>query len=940
MRTLFLILMLACLQASFCQEQIDLSGKWKLFLDYKNQHSINNPSEIVFDDSISLPSSLDESHKGILQEYTTTDRLSRKYAFVGKAWYEKDVVIPKSWKDKNIELVIERTKPSMLWIDGKLIGENSIISAPQKYILSTLLYPGKHTITILVNNGNDNKLPNTVASSHMWSEDTQTNWNGLLGKIQIVAKGKVTFNNVKCYSDIENKRIIIKGSLVNHTKLNESVVLKINDKTIKYKLIPGINTFSEYFIPNREINLWSEFSPSLYDCNLSIICNDGVTDTKNITTALRTFKTNKRHFLINNTSTFLRGKHDACVFPITGYPPMEVCEWVRYFYILKSFGFNHVRFHSWCPPEAAFTAADMAGFYLQPELPMWGEVADSMSNPVNQFLYREGCAILDEYGNHPSFVMFSNGNELWGNVVGIQALTSSLRSYDSRPLFTLGSNHHLGWLGEQEDEDYMVTCRVGGVEDSIYTPHVRSSFSFADAKDGGYLNGTYPNTLMNFDNGVSFSKKPVIAHETGQFQVYPDERELNKYIGILEPYNLKKLIHNAIENHGAEKIEKFFKASGALSALCYKADIEMTLRTKDIAGFQMLDIQDFPGQGTALIGMLDAFMNNKGIITPEEFKRYNNVIVPLWSSARYVWDNNENITGTVQLFNYDATTINDLDIEWTLTNEDGKSVKQGNIKICNVKRGLMNCGKLDIPVNDVNKASIMKLNIKVAGTEYQNTWNLWIYPSNDKTKVGRDVKFFSTVDNNLISYLNNGGKAILIPNFSKYESQTVGGLFTNDYWNYSMFKSISENAGKAVSPGTLGYLIDNEHPLFKIFPTSFHSDWQWWSIARITRPLITDSLNSKINYIVEAIDNIQRNHSLGVLFEVKVGKGRLLICMSDIVNNRIKYKECNQLYKSICKYVSSKDFNPVSTLTPSQLLSLFNANYYDNIKGVKNVSYE
>ena len=71
----------------------------------------------------------------------------------------------------------------------------------------------------------------------------------------------------------------------------------------------------------------------------------------------------------------LRGKHDGLIFPKTGYAPTDVNEWLRVLGIAKSYGINHYRFHTCCPPDAAFTAADLLGIYMEPELPFWGTIA-------------------------------------------------------------------------------------------------------------------------------------------------------------------------------------------------------------------------------------------------------------------------------------------------------------------------------------------------------------------------------------------------------------------------------------------------------------------------------------------------------------------------------------------------------------------------------------
>ena len=92
---------------------------------------------------------------------------------------------------------------------------------------------------------------------------------------------------------------------------------------------------------------------------------------------------------------------------------MDTASWLAYFRKIKEYGLNHVRFHSWCPPEACFEAADIEGIYLQPELPIWGTFNEKEVELMH-FLHDDGEAIQREYSAHPSFAMFGLGNELWG----------------------------------------------------------------------------------------------------------------------------------------------------------------------------------------------------------------------------------------------------------------------------------------------------------------------------------------------------------------------------------------------------------------------------------------------------------------------------------------------------------------------------------------------
>ena len=918
-----------------------LHGQWKLFLDSTNLLNINYNQE-VFNDFIELPSTLDEAQKGRKSpQSNATNHMLRKYTYYGKAWYEREITIPKNWKGRWVELWIERTRPSHIYVDGKLVGNSLLISAPQCFDLSSVLTPGKHTLTILVDNGTDCGLPREIGSSHMWSDDTQTNWNGILGNIELRSKALVHIQSIKTLPDIAKNQAVIKIDVLNASTTQQQIDIQLSGNSTalfrKVEVLPGHNLL-QYTIA-LDAEYWDEYNPVLQEISVQLIQKNKQIDAETLRVGLREFAAQGRSLTINNKPVFLRGRHDACVFPLTGYAPMCLQEWNAYFDVVKRYGFNHVRFHSWCPPEAAFTAADNAGVYLQPELPYWGLIEKNPENKTTQFLISEGKAVLDAYANHPSFVMFSSGNELWGEIPGMQYITKSLREYDNRPLFALATNYHSGWSGPQEGEDYLVSCRVGGYNDNKFEPHVRSSFSFTDAVDGGILNATYPNSVMDFATGVRHTTKPVISHETGQFQMYPDVKDLKNYTGILQPRNYEIFIDRVNSKFGEANYQRFFDATAALSLLCYKADLEMMRRTPGLAGFQMLDLQDFPGQGTAVVGILNASMNPKGIINEEEFRAWNSDVLPLWLSDSFSFYGGDLVKSSVKVSNNSQKSFQNTPLSWQLTDVANSILASGKIEVDAPETTLSDAFPMDIQLPEVEKAIACKLELQF--DTYSNKYSVWIYPKEGKkVALNADVKIFTHCNNELLAHLNAGGKAILMPVPDAYPLQTVGGLFTSDYWNYSMFKTISENAKKPVSPGTMGLLIDAGHPIFRYFPTEKHSDWQWWPIVKMSNPLITDGFEDKIHPIVQTIDNVERVHFLSTLFECKIGSAKLLVCMANL-KNPDHYKESKQLYQAIVQYINSEEFNPCDTLSIDELIQLFSkTTITKEIQGVKNVTYE
>ena len=835
-------------QTNGVAQSLSLAGEWKV--------TLGDAKEVK---RAMLPGTIDTNHLGFAPSDTTeTTHLTRLYAYKGKATYSRTIEIPRQWKKGAVELFLERTKPTWVYLDGKLVDSCNYISTPQRYILPRLK-SGKHQLDIVVDNSRG--VPEQVyGSSHAYTEDTQTNWNGIIGEIKLGVRSE--------------ELGVLRGRAVSPMDMEK----------YQGRLTPN----SRLLTPNFEIR--------------------------------------GAHFYADGHPVFLRGKHDAAVWPLTGHVDMTVEGWMKYLSTCKEYGINHVRFHSWCPPEAAFVAADKLGIYLQPELPFWGSF-DDKDEVLMKFLHQEGENILREYGHHPSFRMMALGNELWGSIDKMKEFVDDFRKIAPDKYYTFGSNYYLGYQGVKEGMDYFTTCRIGGEGWGKYNTHTRGSFSFADAYDGGMINHFHPNTTMNFDEACDkwaspqpWQKKdgkagiPIISHETGQFQTYPDYREIKKYTGVLYPYNFEIFRRRLAAAGMLSQADDFHKASGLWSVKLYKADIEMDLRTKNMAGFQLLDIQDYPGQGSAFVGILDAFMESKGITTPEEWRQWCSPIVPLIETDKLCYEAGETFKGKVLIANYGATSLRGKKMTWRISSDEPSfNEDEGKINIFTYNEGLLDAGELNLELH-ADKPAKVNLTLSIDGTDARNSYELWVYPR--KTVDKKNVVIAKDLTPDVVASLEKGAKVLWMPDSLPY---TVGGLFQTDYWNYRMFKTICENNKKAVSPGTLGILTRPEHPIFKGFPTEMHTNWQWFPVIRESHPLVLDNFAKDYLPIVQVIDNIERNHKLGLVMEWKVGAGKLLVCMSDL-EKASQYPEGRAFYQSVLSYMRSSDFNPQSEITIPDLM--------------------
>lgn len=909
---------------------ISLAGKWRFQLDPENVGMTEEWFKgIKPEETIELPGTTDEQCKGA-PERKQDGRFTRIHAYRGAAWYQVDVDIPKGLVGKRLVFSMERTKVTQVWWDDKCVGRDNSLISTQYFELGDCVKPGRHILTVRVHNGQEENPP--VGGNHQTSDGTQTNWNGILGKIQIKALDDVWIKDLKVYPEVDRKIAKVQVVLGNRLggPLSGKLVLKMRSwnvekpHVLKPVVVPVKNVGQDGMVEfdlqmSDSVQFWSEFTPALYRLSVEFkgkVRKRKFNDKKEVDFGMRKFHTIGTNFAINGKRIFLRGKHDGAVFPQKGYPPMNVEEWLRILKIIKSYGINHIRCHTWCPPAAAFEACDRLGIYMLPELPHWGGVGNKpkvMEGDVEQktevydntteYLIKEGYRLLDEFGNHASFVMFEIGNELGGDRQEIASIIESFRKYDPRHLFAGGANTFLWAPQLSTADDYWTTTMTGGSYGSgIYKntqgKEVRSSYPNHNV---GHVNNILRGTDYDYSSGIKGINVPIISHENGQYQMYPNYKEFEKFTGVTRAYNFE-LYKARLEAAGMSDLaDDYFKASGALAVICYREDIESAIRTSGFGGFQMLDLQDFPGQGTALVGILDSYLDSKGLITPEKWREFCNDVVPLLRYENHTWTTSQCFQAKVVVANYGANDIYQP-VRWELTDIAGKQIATGELALFKILQGeLTELGNISVNLEFVTAPQKLTVTLTIPGTEYRNSYSIWVYPDQDKPLLSNSVKVFSSLSEEAKDVLGKGGKVLILPAKEAIPT-SIDGAFQTDFWCYAMFRKYNP-------PGTLGILCDPKHPSLNEFPTDFHADWQWWRLLKFGRPINLATLPRDYRPIIQVIDNVTLNRKLGILFEAKVGAGSLLVCSMDLQRQQ-EYPEGRQMLASLLKYMDSEAFCP------------------------------
>jgi hypothetical protein len=683
----------------------------------------------------------------------------------------------------------------------------------------------------------------------------------------------------------------------------------------------GESTVEFIYQPGPDAPLWDEFSPALLDIGLKLTAGP-FSDFRKVTFGMRNFTREGNRLLINGRPVFLRGRVDCANYSLTGYAPMDRESWRRILQIQMDWGLNHIRFHSWCPPAAAFEVADELGFYLQVELPNKRSAfnaPDATGSALHNYDYldvnnsesditlydyakREGELIFRHFGNSPAFTMFTLGNELGMND-GMAGLVARFKKSNPRALHAQGSNN-LHWEPTlPKGDDFWVIAKI----EDMSKP-VRGAYHI-HRNPPGHVENAPPSTLVDYRESIAGVPVPVIGHETGAYQVSPDFREIGKFTGVLRARNYETF-RNRLEKAGMlDQAGDFVKASGALAALCYREEIEAALRTPEFGGFQLLDIMDFPGQGTAPVGMLDVFMNNKGILQPEQWREFCSETVPLLGMEKYTWTTDETFTAKATIAHHGPRYLTNARGAWSITDAAGKTLASGTHACANIiTGGPTEVGTFNFPLSKVAAPQQLTVTLAIEGTPFHNAYPVWVFPAEIDTKAPAGVlvsRNFSGEETQ--AHLTNGGRVLLLPGLDKLP-HSVPGAFMTDYWS-PMFAQGDRKRGETPPPGTLGFLCDPAHPAFAAFPNDFHSNWQWWHLVKNARPVILDDTQHDYRPLVQMIDNFDRNHKLGLIFETKVGKGSLLVCAIDLPALQDK-PEARQLLHSLQQYAASPAFAP------------------------------
>lgn len=887
---------------------VDLSGSWLCRLP-DGQYPVKLPGTLDTNgvghaDLVAAPWHPDENVNDALSAADViATRLTRKHTYEGAAVFERTLDLAVS-QGKRVFLECERSRHLSLHVNGQEVEHlfPPSVSAPHVFEVTNLL-TGHDVFALTCDNSYPGWPHDDIVFSSAATDETQTNWNGVIGHLRLRIEEPVFIHALYVYPHGDTLDVCaeISADAAWDHDLHISSEALAKPAHAYASGEAGLTRVWLRGLPLADsVRRWDEGEGNLYALTASLGEQEKI-----VSFGVRDFGRKDGLLVLNGRIIFLRSEANCAVFPETGYPPMDAAAWREILSVYKSYGVNCMRFHSHCPPEAAFEAADQMGMLMQPELSHWNP-RNAFSSPESQAYYRaELEGILRMFGNHPSFVMLSFGNELHMSDDG-QAYADSLlalaRQIDDTRLYASGSNNHYGAKGENPADDFYTSfCYRGHDLRATSSPMI------------GWLNERYPDLCTDYSSAVSAIRKrcdqPVVSFEVGQYEILPDFDELNDFSGVTVPANITLICDKVKASGLLPRWKEFVQATGELSLLCYRAEIEAALRTKGMSGISLLGLQDFPGQGTALVGMLNSHLNPKpyAFARPQRFARFFTGVLPLVRLPRMTYTIGETLSADVCMANYGRKPLKGA-LCWSLRGE-GVSL-EGELAPAEAAMGCVtDLGTLHIPLTGMDKAEKLTLEISLCG--HENAYSIWVYPD-EQTVCPADVYECRSLDDHALHVLEHGGTVLLAPDSTKEAlPQSIKGQFSTDFWSVGTFPA---------QPGGMGQLIDAAHPIFEYFPTDAHTDWQWWPFASQRAVILPDSLKD-IRAIVTLMDSYAYLRPMAQLFECRCGGGKLFVSILGL-HNLLQYPEARALLCAVYRYLDSPRFAPEREVDPQIIRGL------------------
>lgn len=736
-----------------------------------------------------------------------------------------------------------------------------------------------------------------------------------------------------------------------HKKI-KAVGFEIIDRTNYRKKISydacGNEKFSGDFYIKNPI-LWSLTEPYLYIYRLDITYSDGEQEEHCGRFGFRKIGQNGKNITINDKPVYIRGyirgakAHDHA--NLLGLSLKDF--YLKNLRQAKKFGFNYVRFHSVVPEEELFEAADEVGMLVHVELRPPHDIYNNLEEMITT-----GSAIVpeeflketvDKYFNHPSFAVYCIGNEIKrARSDDIRKIREKIDELDGTRLFL----DTCAWGKNNRPNVDMDVQHL-----SYYFPYGKHACMYDDTENllAANVDENEPMKVETENCEIVrnlYFNVPLLAHEVCHYTALRDFYSLKeKFIksGAAMPWWLDEEIKLIEEKGFKNSFSEMFKASKHFQFICWKTAYEEMRKSSLLGGFHFLQFADTDAYENSN-GVVDCF-DDENCVKPEDFLKFNGdrVLIADLKTRNYFCADEITIPVYFSNLGEDAETRANLSL--TLE-KNGKAYvdcfmknldvsRKGSYKLCKTK--------MILPKEEGVYALKLKLSTERGGYS-ENEWTLWIYDKPAKKETYKE--FVSYVcDNAAImddiekayDLLEKGKKVCLV-----YRSDWTRHRLNPDMKSPKYAFKASWNRFKPViwDRGTNFGGINDKATLNKYgFPCEDYYDFNFGEISEDCDKINLDDFPIAVKKLISGIDKSSRDRfdaykdaynlpelmpdrtlrDFAYLFELKVGKGSLLVCGLNLTGLDKNEPSSIAMAEFIKRYINSEDFNPENGISLENL---------------------
>lgn len=864
----------------------------------------------------------DEEEQTEMQEDAGPSRCTRKYTYEGPIRISRTV----KWTERpehRVFLEVERARFLRLFVDETEVPYFSTptLITPHVFELTGLIH-GEHLLTIVSDNSYRGMPREGILASNMASEDTQTNWNGLLGRI-LLREERSSFierltvrtgsGKASCYMEIVTEE---PGTW--QVSLHSNALVKDYTRTVTLKrgttavVIEGLEL-------RENAACWDEGKGLLYEMTADL-----AGDRKTVLFGIRDLQIDERgRITLNSRTVFLRGTTDFAVRPETGYLPATEESWEAVFGAFRDYGANFVRFASCCPPEAAFSVADRMGILIMAELSL-ADSADAFSDDTSRAYYRhELLKLLRVFGNHPSLAVVS-----FGSRIGLKGEGSEFA-------------RHLLELARRTDSSRFYAIGSGAKKEGRFTRDDGDVLCYSEL-DGGMPEAT--------------RRMAVIAADLGACPILPDFSELDLFSGFIVPGHLLAMQKNMERAGLMSSWKRLIENSGENALLARRETVSRAFRNPRLSGVALLSLQDFPGRDSALFGVLNSHMIPKpfDFSDPKRFRTFFSDQVLSIELPAYSYVYGSDFRALVTCINYSGEDSL-REVTWTLTGPD--IIASGSFPPVNAPSGgrtVLGCIRAKL-ITETDRASMeeplteteeepadfeellknplafleqqlrleeeeekreetgipepVALTLTVRSGKFREDRPVYLYPP-VLPVCPDDVFEADGISLDVLTILRSGGTVFLTP------PATEEALPGSEATGFSA--SLPRDPVHPDTVTTMGARIRKEHPVFRMFSTEDFSDLRWLRLMENSRAV---ELPRGVNPIIGELDSCRGTRKLGKLFEFRCLNGNVFFsCLG--LKEKIHLPEGRNLLRSIYAYLDSYDFSPSDAVSLDELRSM------------------